>query len=180
MGPGSLFRSVKTHSSRTTCENCPDLALSQYPPSLKRLHSSADVTRWMVGVGLLGMISVQEISAMLRQVALSGISLDDFDEWLTRQSWDMHKDSDPAAIAMVGRIERLFAEHERDLITDDDLLQSLQRMNGIYLINVQDEPHVVSAGSVNTYSAPTVRFEPSADADRRFSMEFSYTPPLPG
>ena len=120
------------------------------------------------------MVTAHEISARLRQVALSGISLDAFDEWLSGASWDMHKDSDPAAIKMVGEIERLFAEYERGLISEKNLLQHFQRLSGYFPFSIGDAPTVTPAG--NTTHCQTIQFGWTADADRKFSAEFSCTP----
>jgi hypothetical protein len=45
------------------------------------------------------MIQKADIEAHLRSVLSGDVSLEDFEDWLDDASWNMHADSDPAAIA---------------------------------------------------------------------------------
>lgn len=156
----------------------PVLTFSQYRPSLNRLHNSSDVTRWMKGAGLSAMITVDAISAMLQQLAQSNISLDQFDEWLTRDSWNMHKDSSPAAVKMVGEIERRMAECDSGVVAEEELLLELEKMAGFFHMGQRSNLRVVASADVNPLPF-SFQLALLAGADKRFATEFSYTPLQP-
>jgi hypothetical protein len=66
---------------------------------------------------------------MLQQVILASVSLDQFDEWLAKASWNMQRDSSPEAISLVGKIELLLAAYDDGLQTEDQTLSSLRALN---------------------------------------------------
>jgi hypothetical protein len=74
------------------------------------------------------MISVEQIRSMIEQLTLSKLSLDDFDEWLTRASWNMHVSSSPEAIALVGQIEGGLAVYEAGDISYDAMMQEFGKI----------------------------------------------------
>jgi hypothetical protein len=71
------------------------------------------------------MITVDQIRTVLQQVVESKLSLDEFDEWLSRASWEMHKDSAPDAVQTVGTIELRLAEADSRTVSEEDLVQEL-------------------------------------------------------
>jgi len=72
---------------------------------------------------------------MLQQVIAAGVSLDQFDEWLSKASWNMHHDSSPEAISLVGKIELLLAEYDDGLQSEQETLSSLAALNPVLVFN---------------------------------------------
>lgn len=126
---------------------------------------------------LLGMVSAVQIRAMVQQLTLSKISLDDFEEWLSASSWNMHKDSDPSAVELVGKIELILAEANEDA----DAVAELRSLSGVTVFEMGANPNpnilVVSGGSIRQLKSP-LKFRPvsSAAADKKSVAELSYTP----
>jgi len=65
---------------------------------------------------------------MLQQVILASVSLDHFDEWLSKASWNMHLDSSPEAISLVGKIELILSDYDADLQSEEEALSSLRAL----------------------------------------------------
>jgi hypothetical protein len=80
------------------------------------------------------MITVDQIRAELQRVVLSEISLDDFDEWLTKASWNMQQDSAPGAVNLVGKIELLLADYDSERVSHPSLITALHELE------TEDEP----------------------------------------
>lgn len=74
------------------------------------------------------MIQENEIRAKL--LALS--SLDELEDWLVRQSWNMHQDSDLSAQRLVGRIELALAEFYDGHLAEPLLRQRLRNLASTY------------------------------------------------
>jgi len=74
------------------------------------------------------MIEAGNIRAELLRTLQDERSLDEFDEWLTRHSWNMHRDSSPEAIALVGAIESVLADFDNDNIEHDELVDRLNQL----------------------------------------------------
>jgi hypothetical protein len=82
--------------------------------------------RRIIGNGWSAMISEAQIQDRLFQYLARQITLNDFEDWLARESWNMHLDSDEAAQALVGAIELRLAEYSADHLTDDALERELK------------------------------------------------------
>ena len=67
------------------------------------------------------MVSVQDIQAKLASCVLGGSLLDEFDEWFSGHTWNMHRDSDPEAQELAAKIELLLAEHSSGHRTESEL-----------------------------------------------------------
>jgi hypothetical protein len=74
------------------------------------------------------MITVEQTRSKLVQLTLSKLSLDDFDQWLTKASWNMHVSSSPEAVALVGQIEETLAIYEAGDIPYETMMQEFCRM----------------------------------------------------
>lgn len=118
------------------------------------------------------MITVQQIRQSLRLVSAKKMSLDAFDEWLSKASWNMHKDSSAEAVKMVGNIELMLSCLDEGKQSEDEVLLALRGIPGVF----GETPDVLTSasGSVSTVSS----FEWSAPSDRRPASVFSYTPLL--
>ncbi|MDO8434966.1 MAG: hypothetical protein Q7S58_21415 [Candidatus Binatus sp.] len=72
------------------------------------------------------MITESQIRERLLAYLVRDITLNDFEDWLVSQSWDMHLDSDDAAQSLVGAIELRLAEYSDDHLDDDALERELK------------------------------------------------------
>jgi hypothetical protein len=125
------------------------------------------------------MITVDQINAMLHQLTLFRVPLDDFEEWLTGASWNMQKDSDQDAVRMVGRIERLLSELDEGYKSEAQVFRELGEIAGIFeLSNVSVIPRVASS-SARHGDPINVPFQWSAASDRPLGLGFSYIPLVP-
>lgn len=127
------------------------------------------------GLEWADMITVGQIRAMIQQLTLFKISLDDFEEWFTAASWNAHQSNQNDAretMQLIGKIELCLAEGESKSYSQ--VLQELAKLVGFFSIG--SAPIATTSGSVSI--APQFQFEQSAVADTRFSMGLSYTPVL--
>jgi hypothetical protein len=67
------------------------------------------------------MVSAADIRSRVSQLLSGVVSLDEFDEWFSASTWNMHRDSDQEAQELAGAIELLLAEHSSGHLTDGDL-----------------------------------------------------------
>ena len=67
------------------------------------------------------MILEADIHDRLRAVAAGTLDVWDFGEWIADQSWNMHKDSTPAAMGLASDALTLFAEYDHH--GDDGVLR---------------------------------------------------------
>jgi hypothetical protein len=72
------------------------------------------------------MITESQIRQQLFAYLTRDITLNDFEDWLVSQSWNMHLDSDEAAQSLVGAIELRLAEYSDDHLGDDALERELK------------------------------------------------------
>jgi len=72
------------------------------------------------------MITESQIRDKLFDYLTREITLNDFEDWLVFQSWNMHHDSDDAAQRLVGAIELRLAEYSDDHLSDDALERELK------------------------------------------------------
>lgn len=105
------------------------------------------------------MITVDQIRSVLKQFAASDISLDAFDEWLTTASWNMHKDSLPDAVKVVGSIELYLAEcdySDKDAATIAAELMAL--LPTVQMTNVAVLVSISTAGNIcgETFTPPLI------------------------
>jgi hypothetical protein len=72
------------------------------------------------------MITEAQIQQQLFGYLIRELSLNQFEDWLVGQSWNMHRDSNKAAQRLVGAIELRLAEYSNDHLTDDALERELK------------------------------------------------------
>lgn len=65
------------------------------------------------------MIYERDVRAKIAAVLANEISIGDFARWIMSNSWNMHKDSSPDAVALVSDVHLLLAERD-DFSRDDD------------------------------------------------------------
>lgn len=118
------------------------------------------------GLELSGMVTAAQVRVMVGELSLSKISLDDFEEWLTRVSWNMHQNPnvDDETKKFVGAIELRLADSD-----SSKLIGELEKAAGFYSIG--EKPSVVTAANVETIPL-TCLFEPQAGADKQPEMVF--------
>jgi hypothetical protein len=71
------------------------------------------------------MILESEIRNRLADVLDGDADLDDFEDWLVQNSWNMHLDSHHGAQELASSIELAFAEHSSSHISDHQLRSQL-------------------------------------------------------
>ena len=135
----------------------------------------------MIGKGceveLSVMITAAQIRSMIQQLTLLKISLDDFDQWLTAASWNMHKDSQPEsdeAKRMIGKIELGLAEFDAGHKSRRQLFNELAILAGLFEMGTPT-PLVLAASSTLNVVPFSFQFELTARVDRQLGMELSYT-----
>jgi len=72
------------------------------------------------------MITEAQIREQLIGYLARRITLNEFEDWLVQQSWNMHLDSDDAAQYLVGMLELRLAEYSDDHLTDEGLERELK------------------------------------------------------
>jgi hypothetical protein len=71
------------------------------------------------------MITKSQIHERLHDYLIHAITLNEFEDWLVVQSWNMHMDSDESARQLVGAIELRLAEYSDDHLNDSALDREL-------------------------------------------------------
>jgi len=72
------------------------------------------------------MLRAWELRSRIAAYLWGSLPLDDFDEWFSASTWNMHRDSNVQAQEMAAAVELLLAEHSSGHLTDDDLKAKLQ------------------------------------------------------
>jgi hypothetical protein len=100
------------------------------------------------------MIQENDIREKLLQLG----SLDEFEDWLVRNSWNMHLDSNPSAQRLVGKIELALAEFYDGYVTEPLLRQRLRNLASIYEVRFGSggDSESVSYTSNSTVQIPHV------------------------
>ena len=96
------------------------------------------------------MISQAEIRSKLNSLISGALSLDEFEDWIAVNSWNMHVDADPVAQALVSAIELRLAEHSSDHLPWQQMLEEFRALlGGFVVLNVRlnADPFVRSTGS---------------------------------
>ena len=91
------------------------------------------------------MITESQIRGRLSDYLRRRITLNEFEDWLVQQSWNMHRDSDELAQQLVGSIELRLAEYSDDHLSDEGLDRELYGLiaPSIAVAYVQNsEPHL--------------------------------------
>jgi hypothetical protein len=131
------------------------------------------------------MITVDQIRSMLQQVTLSKISLDEFDEWFAKASWNMHQDSSPEAIQLVGKIELRLAQADNEEVADEVLVKHLNELvaakQETFLVKKFDIGPVQKTGFVTSglpINATKFNFQSQslAVSGKQSVREFSFSP----
>lgn len=77
------------------------------------------------------MLSVPELQRQILRLVFGELTLDEFDEWFSASSWNMHKVADEPAQVMASEIELLLAEHSARHLSDDALVSRLWELAGL-------------------------------------------------
>lgn len=82
------------------------------------------------------MITEAQIQQQLSRYLTRELSLNEFEDWLVQQSWNMHRDSSAAAQRLVAAIELRLAEYSDNHLTDDALERELKGLIGSSVVVV--------------------------------------------
>lgn len=101
------------------------------------------------------MITQAQIVRQIECLLAGNISLDDFEDWLVRSSWNMHLDSPSEAQELVWRIELNLAEHSSGHLDETELRAELKDLVPMWYIISQPVLHASPylTGSVVTGSS---------------------------
>lgn len=72
------------------------------------------------------MLSLPEIKTHIRQLLDGSLSIDQFDDWLTCESWNMHLSASKHVQQLVGTIELCLAERDLGHLREDEFRRELQ------------------------------------------------------
>jgi len=75
------------------------------------------------------MIRENEIKEKIAQAINHSISIVDFAKWIYSNSWNMHQNSSPSAVALASEVHLLLAERDDFSINDDELISELRALN---------------------------------------------------
>jgi len=118
------------------------------------------------------MITVDQIRKQLRELVANKLTLEAFEDWLSVESWNMHKDSSADAIKLVGDIELMLSCFDEGGQSEAELMVAFRGIPGVF----GDTPDVLTSA---TGSQASIRsFVWSAPSDRRPASVLSYTPLL--
>lgn len=84
------------------------------------------------------MISESQIFRQIERLLADKISLDAFEDWLVRSSWNMHLDSGSKAQSLVWKIELSLAEYSSEHVDVKELLAELKNLVPVWY--VVDQP----------------------------------------
>lgn len=101
------------------------------------------------------MISGLEVRKKLSEWFEGRISLDEFEDWLAAQSWDVHKSPDPETARLVYAIELRLAEHSSGHLSQDELRRELAPLLQSYELRWSfcgDLPVQTATGTSSTVS----------------------------
>jgi hypothetical protein len=73
------------------------------------------------------MISESQIREKLGRYLRRDLSLDQFEDWIAQQSWNMHRDSSDPAQRLASAIELRLAEHSSGHLEEDALREDLRQ-----------------------------------------------------
>src|SRR2546426_6238901 len=97
--------------------NSPDCTLSQYLSSLnifRICHSSMRTGKLPFGVPL--MVSASDIRNQISHFVSRRIHLDAFEDWIVRETWNIHKSGSDAAEILTFAVEESLSEYSSDHI----------------------------------------------------------------
>lgn len=102
------------------------------------------------------MIQEAEIREQMANVVEDRLSLDDFEDWIVRQSWNMHRDSNEDAQSLASEIELALAEHSSNHLGEQELRALLRSLLGEIQITAQVSveriaPKVIARFTANDY-----------------------------
>jgi len=93
------------------------------------------------------MISLIELQKGIEEYLQGLVALDDFEDWIARESWNIHKDSDAIVQRIAYAVELRLAEYDDEHLPLAELRQELSEMMKAYSVYLPKELGVVSNGT---------------------------------
>ena len=87
------------------------------------------------------MVSESQIFRQIERLLVNRISLDAFEDWLVRSSWNMHLDSGSKAQSLVWKIELSLAEYSSEHVDVKELLAELKNLVPVWYVVDQPALH---------------------------------------
>jgi hypothetical protein len=105
---------------------------------------------------------IEENQIRVRLLALS--DLEEFEDWLAQESWNMHRDSDQRAQSLVGKIELALAEYSNGHVSESELRQQLRNLARTYEVsfNPPTAAETITYSSSSMVQKPLVAMQASA------------------
>jgi hypothetical protein len=102
------------------------------------------------------MIQENEIRAKL----LSLSDLNEFEDWVVEQSWNMHRDSEPNAQKLVGKIELALAEFHAGHMRESVVRQMLRNLARTYEVSFNPSDNEAESISYSSSSNSLAQIQP--------------------
>jgi hypothetical protein len=99
------------------------------------------------------MITVSQIREhLLNFLAASAVeqrrsALDEFEEWFSRASWNMHQNSDLLAQRFAAAIELRLAEYDAEQLSEDELRSQIRDLVREFSLHISEQPVIVTSSS---------------------------------
>src|SRR5688572_20061753 len=82
------------------------------------------------------MVIEKELRSEISRAVRGEVSLSDLYAWLMSRSWNMHRDSSPAAVELAAAVEALFFKQSDGLLDDATLRDALAALVGSMMYEV--------------------------------------------
>ncbi len=82
------------------------------------------------------MIEENDIRAQVANYLSGSQSLDEFEDWFVKQSWNMHQDSENSAQQLVGKIELALSEYSNNHVSEEAFRSQLRRLASTYFVTM--------------------------------------------
>ncbi len=102
------------------------------------------------------MISDREIREQLLEYLLKNINLDEFEDWLVQNTWNVHKWGSKETQDLAFSIEAKLAEHSGDHINEDVLRKNLLPLVQQYVSYIGDPQPSTSSSSEITFQQTVI------------------------
>ena len=148
----------------------PDSALETNSPSLNSLRRWSSSTMVMIGSVML---TETEIKAHVAQFLNGSLSIDDFNTWLTRASWNMHLSASARVQEVVGTVELCLAEFSLGHLREDEFRKELRAILDPPIVNLR----FWTVGHADReYSTLSSEEEPKTNTSGVYAMSLSMAP----
>lgn len=116
---------------------------------LKIQRSCHALRKTTVTLGSIAMIIENELRSEIGRAVRGDVSLSELYAWLMARSWNMHRDSGPAAVELAACVEALFFDQSSGVIDDAALREALAALVRPVMYEVVVRIGVSQVSSIN-------------------------------